>query len=173
MNKAVFLDRDGVINEDPGYVHKIDDFKFINNAIEGLKLLKDFKLILITNQSGVGRGYYTKRDFLKFNSHLINELLKNKIKIEKTYYCLHHPDESCNCRKPSIKHIEEAKKEFNIDLGQSYVVGDHLHDIEMGKKAGCKTVFVLTGHGKKHKETIKADFIAQDLYGAAQWIISQ
>ena len=176
MNKAIFIDRDGVINEDHGYVHKIEDFKFIPKAVDGLKLLSEqgFKFIIITNQSGIGRGYYKKEDFLTFNNHLVSELSKNKIKIEKTYYCQHGPDESCDCRKPSTKYIKEAKKEFDIDLENSYVIGDHPHDIEMGKKAGCKSIYVLTGHGKKHKEELKeADFIAQDLYEAANWILNQ
>ena len=174
MDKAIFIDRDGVINEDPGYVHKVEDFRFIPKAVNALKLLsqKGFKLIIITNQSGIGRGYYTKEDFLKFNNYLINELSKNKIRIERTYYCPHHPDESCNCRKPGTRHIEEAKKEFNIDLKRSYVIGDHPGDIGMGKKAGCKTAYVLTGHGKKHKESMKeADFTAKDIYEAAEWIL--
>lgn len=175
-NKAIILDRDGVLIHDIGYVHKVEDFRFIPKAVDALKLLsqKGFKLIIITNQSGIGRGYYTKEDFLKFNNHLINELSKNKIKIEKTYYCPHHPDESCNCRKPSTRHAEEAKKEFDIDLKRSYVIGDHPSDIEMGKKAGCKAAYVLTGHGKKHKGQAKAaDFIAEDLYDAAKWIVSR
>jgi len=175
MNKAIFIDRDGTLVYDPGYVHKIEDFKFIPKAVDALKLLseKDFKFIIITNQSGIGRGYYTEEDFLRFNNHLINELLKNKIRIEKTYYCPHRPEEPCDCRKPSIKYIEDAKKEFNIDLKKSYVIGDHPCDIEMGKKAGCKAIYVLTGHGKKHKENLEdADFTAQNLYEAAKYILN-
>lgn len=173
MNKAIFLDRDGTLNEDEGYVHKIEDFKLLPSVIEALKLLKNFKLIIITNQSGIGRGYYREEDFHKFNGKLIEELNKRGVKIEKTYFCPHKPEESCDCRKPNIKFVKQAEKEFNINLKESFVIGDHPHDIELGKKAGCKTVYLLTGHGEKHKDELiqKPDFIAKNLIEAAEWII--
>ncbi|MBW2981199.1 HAD family hydrolase [Candidatus Woesearchaeota archaeon] len=174
MNKVIFFDRDGVLNEDPGYVHKVEDFKLLPGVVEGLKLLKDFKFILITNQSGIGRGYYTIEDFHKFNNHLVGELKKEGIDIERTYCCPHHPDDKCDCRKPNIKFIEEAKREFDIDLSKSWVVGDHPHDIKMGIVAGCKTIYMLTGHGEKHKDElgdIKPDFIAKEFLEAVQFII--
>ncbi len=174
MNKAIFLDRDGTLVHDEGYVYKIEDFKLLPNVIEALELLKDnFKLFIITNQSGIGRGYYTKEDFLKFNNHLIEELEKNNIKIEKTYMCPHLPTENCDCRKPNEKFAKEAEKDFNIDLKESYVIGDHDFDIEMGKKTGSKSILVLTGHGKKHLNELKSkpNFIAEDLLEAAEWIL--
>ena len=173
MHKAVILDRDGVINLDPGYVHKIKDFKLFPETIKALNLLKDFKLFIITNQSGIGRGYYTLKDFEKFNNYLIKKLKDNNIVIDKTYVCPHHPDNRCDCRKPSIKFIKDIEKHYSIDLKESWVVGDHPHDVEMGKKAGCKTIYVLTGHGKKHKDElkIKPDFIAKDIYEASKIII--
>ena len=174
MLKAVILDRDGTLNEDPGYVHKIDDFKLIPKTIEALKLLKDFKLFIITNQAGIGKGIYSETDFLKFNNHLINELKKNGIKIEKTYYCKHSSNENCDCRKPSIKYIKEIEKEYNIDLKNSYVIGDKPSDIEMGNKAGCKTIFVLTGLGEKHVAELDSNsrptIIRKNLFEAALWI---
>lgn len=173
MNKAIFFDRDGVLNYDPGYVHKIEDFKLLPGVIEALKLLKNFKFIIITNQSGIGRGYYTEQDFHKFNNRLTEELKKENIIIEKTYYCPHEPEENCNCRKPKVKFIKQAEKEFNIDLKNSFVIGDHPSDIEMGKNAKCKTIYLLTGHGKKHKDklTQKPDLIANNLLETARWII--
>ncbi|MBW2984842.1 HAD family hydrolase [Candidatus Woesearchaeota archaeon] len=174
MNKAVFLDRDGVLNEDPGYVHKVEHFKLFPGVIEGLKLLKDFKLIIITNQSGIGRGYYSEDDFHNFNNHLVDELKKCGIKIEKTYYCPHHPDDKCDCRKPSIKLLNKAVDEFNIDLKESWVIGDHPHDIKMGKTAGCKAIYMLTGHGKKHKAElvdIKPDLVTESFLEAVKFII--
>ena len=170
MNKAVFFDRDGVIVEDVGYHYKIEDFKFIPNTIEGLKLLKNYKLIIVTNQSGIGRGYYKTEDFLKFNNHLLNELKKCNIKIEKTYYCPHKPQDNCKCRKPKIKLIKDAEKEFNVDLSKSFMIGDKKKDIEMARNAGCKSILVLTGYGMKEKENSKADYIAKDLLEAAKWI---
>lgn len=177
MDKAVFLDRDGVLVHDLGYVHKIEDFRLIDNTIDALKLLKDnFKFFIVTNQSGIGRGFFTLEDFEKFNNHLISTLKKNNIKIEKTYVCPHHPEDNCDCRKPSAKFIKEAEKGFSIDLKNSWVIGDLPCDIEMGKNAGCRTIYVLTGHGEKHKKdlnNINPDFIAENIYEAAKIISKQ
>ena len=171
MKAAIFLDRDNVIVEDVGYVHKIKDFKLIDNAVEGLKLLKKYKLFIITNQSGIGRGYYALKDFESFNNHLLNELKKHKIKIQKTYYCPHRPEDDCDCRKPKIKLLKDAEKEFNVDLKKSFVIGDRKSDFEMGRNAGCKTIHVLTGHGNNSKNDVKPDYFAKDLVDAAQWIL--
>jgi len=171
MTEAIFIDRDGVIVEDPSYVHKIEDFKLVPNAIQGLKLLKDFKLFIITNQSGIGRGIYEIKDFFKFNKHLINALKDYNIKIEKTYFCPHKPEDNCECRKPKTRFLKEAEKEFGVDLKKSLVIGDRKSDIEMGKIAGCKTILVLTGNGVNAKDEVKPDYAAKDLLDAANWII--
>ena len=171
MTAAVFIDKDGVLVEDKGYVHKLEDFKLIPNAVEGLKLLKNYKLFIITNQSGIGRGIYKVEDFINFNDHLIKELKKDGIKIEKTYYCPHKPEDNCECRKPKIRLLKAAEKDFGVDLKKSFVIGDMKSDFELGRNAGCRTVHVLTGHGIKHKEEIKPDYIADDLLDAARWIL--
>ena len=175
QNRFIILDRDGtIVIDEKGYTHKIEDLKFFPDAFKALNLLKDsFRFIIITNQSGIGRGYYTEQDFHKFNSHIVKELEKKGIKIEKTYFCPHTPEENCDCRKPKTKFIKEAEKEFNINLKESFVIGDHPCDIKLGKKAGCKTIYLLTGHGKKHKTELNAkpDFTANNLLEAAQWII--
>ena len=176
MHKAVILDRDGTINQDPGYVHKIEDFRLFDWTIKALNLLKDdFKFFIITNQSGIGRGYYTLKDFEKFNDHLIKVLKENNIMIEKTYVCPHHPDKECDCRKPNIKFIKEIEKDFDINLKESWVIGDHPQDVEMGKNAGCRTIYVLTGHGENHRNElkIKPDFIEDNLYEAAKRITNK
>jgi len=176
MNKAIFYDRDGVLNEDTNYPYKIEDFILLPNVIEALTLLKDqFKFVIITNQSGIGRGYFTMDDFNNFNNHLLNILSKHNIKFEKTYVCPHTKEDNCDCRKPKTTFIKQAEKEFNIDLEQSFLIGDHPHDIQLGKDAGIKTILMLTGHGLKHKEEIqeKPDFIAHNLLEAAQWIMNQ
>ena len=169
MKKAVLLDRDGVIVEDIGYHHKIEDFKLMPNAIEGLKLLKNYLLIIITNQSGIGRGYYTMKDFEKFNNHLIQELKKHNIKVEKTYVCPHKPEDNCQCRKPSSKLIKDAAKEFDIDLEGSFAIGDRENDIEFGKNGNCRTILISN---KEIKNKTKADYTAKDLLDAARWILN-
>lgn len=174
MNKAVFLDRDGTINEDDGYTYKIKDYKLIPNVIKALNQIKDkFKLFIITNQSGVGRGYYSLKDAKLFNDHLISDLAKHNIKIEKTLICPHHPSVDCDCRKPNTTFINNVKKEYKLDLHHSYTIGDHESDIKMGKNAGTKTILVLTGHGKKHLPDMKVtpDYIAEDLLDAVKCII--
>lgn len=170
MTAAIFFDRDGVVVEDAGFHYKIEDFKLIPHAVEGLKLLKNYKLFIVTNQSGIGRGYYTLKDFENFNNHLIRELEKNNIKIQKTCVCPHKPEDNCECRKPKPKLIKDAAKEFDINLSKSFMIGDKKRDIEMGHNAGCKSILVLTGKGMKEKENSKADYVARDLLDAAKWI---
>ena len=179
MVKAVFLDRDGCLNEDTMYPHKPADFKLLPGVIEGLKKLKDeFIFIIITNQSGIGRGIFTKEDMDIFNKKLIDELKKEGIEIKKIYHCPHTPEQLCECRKPSDKYIKDAEKEFSIDLKNSWAVGDHPHDAEMGIKAVIKSIYLLTGHGAKHKEDLKKnninpDFIAKDFLQAAEFIMKK
>ena len=177
MDKAVFFDRDGTLNRDDGYTYKTQSFELLPGVIGALKLLKNnFKFFIVTNQSGVGRGYYTLDDVHKFNEKMVKELEKHDIAIKRVYICPHHPDETCECRKPGTKYIKDAKKEFNLDLKNSWTIGDHPHDVQMGKNAGCKTVYLLTGHGEKHKKEldgkgIKPDFISKNIYEAAKFII--
>lgn len=171
MTTAIFIDRDGVLVEDTGYAHKIEDFKFVPNAIEGLKLLKNYKLFIITNQSGIGRGFYKLEDFLNYNNRVLKEIQKHRIKIEKTYYCPHKPEDNCECRKPKIKLLKVAEKEFKLNLKKSFVIGDRKSDIELGKNAGCRSILVLTGNGLNAKNEVKPDYFAKDLLDAAKWIL--
>ncbi len=177
MEKAIFLDRDGTLNRDSGYVHKIEDFELLEGVIEGLKLLaQSYIFIIVTNQSGIGRGYYTIEDFHKFNEKLIETLKKEGIHIKEIYFCPHHPDVKCRCRKPHTENIEKAIKKFNIDIKNSWMIGDHPSDVALGTNAGCKTVFLLTGHGKKHinhllKKKIEPTITADNFLSAAQQIL--
>ena len=143
-NKAIFLDRDGVINKDHRYVHKIKDFEIFDGVIDSLKKLQSngFKLVIITNQGGIGRGYYTQEDFLNLNQHMLDLFERHGIKIEEVYFCPHHPDDNCDCRKPATKFIKQAIERFNIAPENSWVIGDKLSDTEMGEKVGCKTASI-------------------------------
>ncbi len=173
MRAAIFLDRDGTIVEDTGYVHKVEDFKLLPNAVGGLKKLKKFMIFVVTNQSGIGRGIYKLNDFNDFNEKVIDELKKHKIKIEKIYFCPHKPEDNCECRKPKTKHLLEASKEFQIDLGKSYVIGDMKADFFLAKNAGCRTIHLLTGMGQSHRSEVNPDYTATDLLDAAEWILKQ
>ena len=174
MKKAIFLDRDGTLVEDKGFVHKLEDFKLLDNVVDGLSLLSNrYKLFIITNQSGIGRGVYNVEDFEKFNERLLDELSKGGIKIGKVYFCPHKPEDNCECRKPKPKFLFEAKQDFGIDLENSYVVGDRPADTEMGNNAGCNTIHVLTGNGLEFIDKVESDYIAKDLLDASQWIIEK
>lgn len=159
MKKAILLDRDGTINIEKDYLYKIEDFEFEKKAIDGLKILSElgYILIVVTNQSGIARGYYTEKDLMVLNEYVKKTLLKYGIKIEKFYYCPHHKEKGigkykmeCNCRKPNSGMLEEAISEFSIDRRSSYMVGDNFSDIEAGIKASLTPILVKTGHGIEH-----------------------
>ena len=119
-NKAIFLDRDGTIIEDKNYAYKIEDLELLPRVIDGLKLLqKEFIFLIVTNQSGIGRGYYTLEDFHKFNNYLINKLKEYIIKIKKTYVCHHLKEDKCDCRKLKTKFIDIIVADYNIDIKNS------------------------------------------------------
>lgn len=140
MQKAVFLDRDGVINNgDLYYTYKISDFIFNDDVFESLKLLREqqYTLIVITNQGGVSKGTYSKQDVDQVHDYMISELQKHDIEIAEAYYCPHHDSlENCICRKPDSGNIEKAIARFDIDPKESFLIGDGERDIEAGQKAG-------------------------------------
>jgi D-glycero-D-manno-heptose 1,7-bisphosphate phosphatase len=140
--KAVFLDRDGVINEDRGYVYKQSDFVFKEYIFEFLQncTAKNYLLFVVTNQSGIARGYYSEDEFLKLTDYMLKEFAAHDIKIAKVYYCPHAPEANCQCRKPNPQMILDAQKEFDIDMSASYLIGDKPSDIEAGLKAGVKNL---------------------------------
>lgn len=179
---AVFLDRDGTINEDPGYLGDPDKVKLFSGTGKALSLLKtrlNFKLIVISNQSGIARGLISERDVNDVNSR-INELLKpDKVSIDAFYYCPGHPDFSsgkeADCRKPSPSLVYKASRDLNIELSRSYFVGDSPADILCGKNAGLKTVLVKTGYGTDsisilHKQNIFPSFVAENITDACNFI---
>ena len=154
--RAVFLDRDGTINVEKDYLYKIDDFEFITGAPEAIKRLKKagFVVIVVSNQSGVARGYFDEDAVNRLHQHIQTELTAYGTSIDDYYFCPHHPDKGlgaykldCNCRKGSPGMLLQAALEHNLDLQHSFMVGDKLADIEAGKRAGCKSILVLTGYG--------------------------
>lgn len=172
MNRAVFLDRDGVITEDePSYVHEPGQLKLIPGSAKAIKLLNEngFKVVVVCNQSGVARGYYREEDVETFNEAMMAELNKWDAYIDATYYCPHHPQAEieayrvdCNCRKPKPGMLQKASKDLKIDLKSSFMVGDKLDDVRAGQNAGCKiNILVLTGHGRDELKNshIERDFV--------------
>jgi len=147
MKKALFLDRDGVINVEKDYLYKIEDFEFIDGIFELCKYFqdKDYKIFVVTNQSGIARGYYSEDDFQTLTSWMLKEFTKNGIKIQKVNHCPHHPNITgeCSCRKPNSAMLDNIKKKFDIDMQNSIMVGDKESDIEAGLKAGLTTTYLF------------------------------
>ncbi len=175
--KAIFLDRDGVINKEVSYLSNPDMFEFIEGSIEALKILKqkNFMLIVITNQAGIARGFFTEETLMAIHNKMKKILRNHGIDLVDIYYCPHHPDITgpCDCRKPKPGMIIKAKLKHNINLTKSYMIGDTLNDIKTGKAAKCKTVLVLTGYGKEEQkkiDLIKPDMIYENLYRFAKEI---
>lgn len=183
MNRAVFLDRDGVITQDPPhYAHKLSQLALIPRSADAIRLLNEneFKVIVVSNQSGIARGYYREEDAVLFNQAMKEMLGNNSARIDAIYYCPHHPEAKidkyridCNCRKPKPGMLKRAEEELDIDSKQSFMVGDKLSDIEAGKRGGCKTIMVRTGHGIEELKSneISCDYIANDLYDAVERIL--
>ncbi len=169
QNKALFLDRDGVINYDKGYVCKIEDFEFVKGIFEILDYFqkKGFKLFIVTNQSGIGRGYYTLKDFEILNEWMLKELKKRGIKIERVYFCPHAPEEGCSCRKPNIGMFQKAFKEFKIDKKLSWMIGDKLSDTKAAVSAGIENT-VLIGDCWIRDENAK--YIVNDIFDTIRLI---
>lgn len=171
MKKAVFLDRDGVINKDKGYVHAIKDFEFIEGIFELLRGFQDkgYSLIVITNQAGIGRGYYTEGDFDRLNRWMLSQLKERNIDIEKVYYSPYHPEHGKDkykkmtyCRKPNPGMILKAKEELKIDLSKSILIGDKETDIEAGIRAGVY-MNILVSDISYISVKSKADLIFKDI----------
>jgi len=143
-SKVIFLDRDGTINKDFGYVYEIEKLEFLDGVIEGLKLLNDsgYKLIIITNQSGIGRNYYSLNDYETFTNYMLSEISKNGIEISKVYYCPHIAEDDCECRKPKLGLFYQAIIDYNIDLSKSYAIGDRVRDLSICDKTDIKGILI-------------------------------
>jgi D-glycero-D-manno-heptose 1,7-bisphosphate phosphatase len=154
-----------VINIEKNYLYKIEEFKFIDGVFEALQYLQNlgYKLIIVTNQSGIGRGYYTHNDFNTLTSWMLEQFKLNSIKIDAVYYCPHTPKDNCNCRKPQIGMIKQAMKLFDIDLNNSWLIGDKNSDIQMAYNANIpNTIQVRSGHSFEDKDS-KATYIIDSI----------
>ena len=167
MHKAIFLDRDGTIAGDVPYCSRPEDFELLLGAAEGIRLLNEhgFKAVVVTNQSGIARGYFTEEMLAKIHDKLQKELAKRGARVDAIYYCPHHPDDNCDCRKPKPKMVLQAAIELDIDLSQSYIIGDNVMDTELAKRAGCKA-------GIRISETARAsDWVASSFRDAVEQIL--
>lgn len=183
MNKAVFLDRDGTLNIDYGYVHKIDDFHFIEGSIEALKKLKEmgYLLVLVTNQSGIARGYFTEQEFLQLTEWMDWSLADRGVDLDGIYYCPHHPEaklaefkQDCDCRKPKSGMLLQAIEELNIDPARSIMIGDKVEDLFAGQGARIRTnILVRTGKEVTAKEEDEADYVLDSIADLPSLIFSQ
>ncbi len=185
MNKAVFLDRDGTINVDKAYLSKIEDFEYLPGVIDGLKLLQKsgYLLIIVTNQSGIARGFYSESDFQKLNDWMLNDLKNKGIIINKVYYCPHHPDGKiekysidCNCRKPKLEMYYKAIEEFNIDISISYTIGDKIRDLALCENTDCKGFLISESEKKSIITNVKNKLYKNiryklDMFDAANEIV--
>jgi D-glycero-D-manno-heptose 1,7-bisphosphate phosphatase len=182
--RAVFLDRDGTINKEVSFLSDANDVELERGAVEGLKALQcaGFQLVVVSNQSGVARGYFDEKAVKRANGALSRMLAARGVTILRFYYCPHHPEGSvaqysrvCDCRKPEPGLLLRAAQDADIDLGASYSVGDSARDLSAGRRAGTRTVLVLTGYGRGALEEVEAgglaDFVAPDLEVAAKWIV--
>lgn len=145
MNKAIFLDRDGIINTERGYTYRLEDFVILPDLMESLQFLQKegYLFIIVTNQSGIAKELYTQENVEDIHAYLLNEFKKHNIVISEIYYCLHHPDVSrCICRKPDSLFVEKALARFEIDPAQSYFIGDKERDVEAAAKGGVKGILV-------------------------------
>jgi D-glycero-D-manno-heptose 1,7-bisphosphate phosphatase len=186
-NIAIFLDRDGTVSEEVGYINHLSRFRLFSSTAAAIKRINDagLKAILITNQAGVARGYFTEDMIARVHDHLCGELATAGARLDAIYYCPHHPREgvepyraSCDCRKPKPGLLERAAREHGIDLKRSFMIGDRYSDIELVRSVGGKGVMVLTGYGRGEYEYQSnswpslPDHVAEDLPAAIDWILS-
>lgn len=184
-SRAIFIDRDGTLNEDIGYVSAPEELILFPWAAQAVRLINraGLKAIVITNQSGIARGRYTEETLNDIHSTMLELLSRQDARIDAIYYCPHHPEAGsaryrldCDCRKPKTGMLEAAAREHRIDLADSFVIGDKASDIELARNAGARSALVLTGYGRETREhpdrwPCKPDIIAENLLEAAERIL--
>jgi len=180
VTRAVFLDRDGTIIEDRDYLHKPEEVVILPGVPEALRRLEEagFLLIMITNQSGVGRGLFPMADVERVHEHIVNELARRKVQLRKIYVAPEAPEQASRGRKPSPQFLFDARDEFGVELSESYMVGDKLIDLECGWNAGVrKSILVRTGYGAKVEQSapgkLREAVVMEDFAAAANWILRE
>jgi histidinol-phosphate phosphatase family protein len=172
----VFTDRDGTIARDVPYCSRPEDFEMFAGVPESIRRLNEngFKVVVITNQSGVARGYFTEETLGRIHGKMLDDLGRAGARIDGIYYCPHHPDEHCDCRKPATALFNRAARDLGIDLARSYMVGDTTQDIEAGRAIGCRTIFVTNGSEFSGSSAgIEPDAVAETFSEAANWILAE
>jgi D-glycero-D-manno-heptose 1,7-bisphosphate phosphatase len=170
---GVFVDRDGTINREVHYLRKREQLELLPGAAQAIGRLNrlGLKVVVVTNQSGVARGFLTEEELGRIHQRLKEMLAEHDAHLDGIYYCPEMPDTESACRKPEVGMMKKAAGDLDIDLKQSYVVGDMAIDIEMGRRAGSKTILVLTGYGQEARDKgVQADFVAHDMAEAVWWI---
>ncbi|MCX6000364.1 MAG: D-glycero-beta-D-manno-heptose 1,7-bisphosphate 7-phosphatase [Chloroflexi bacterium] len=175
LPRAVFLDRDDTIAEDVPYCSRVEDFHILPRVPESIRLLNDygFKVAVVTNQSGLARGYFTKETLALIHQKMCDDLAEHGARVDGIYVCPHHPDDGCECRKPKPTLLLRAAEEMGVVLHFSYMVGDDAKDIEAGRAASCRTVLLRTRSKRPDKVTgmVQPDYVTDSLYEAVQWIM--
>ena len=180
MKRAVFLDRDGTINIEKEYLNQVKDFEFIPGVPEAVRLLNQagIMVVVVTNQSGVARGYYTEEDVENLHRHIDRELESSGAHVDAWLYCPHHPAGRgsyalpCDCRKPLPGMLQVAARRYDIDLENSTMIGDKLADIEAGQAAGCRTILVRTGYGSDEEQYVGPQtVVCDDLLSAVKCLV--
>jgi D-glycero-D-manno-heptose 1,7-bisphosphate phosphatase len=180
MDRAVFLDRDGTIIEDTGYVAGRERVKFLPRSGQAIELLNEngFKVLVVSNQAGVARGYFSEEEVKETNRYIQESLARQGALIDRFYYCPHHAEglvdkyrKECYYRKPNPGMIERGRRDFAVDLSESFVIGDHYSDIEAGLRAGCRTVLLVNGNAPGDEITAVPHHISRDLYEAVVWLL--
>ena len=172
--KTIFLDRDGVINKEINYLHRIKDFEFVYDIFKACQYFQnlDYKIIIITNQSGISRGYYSENDFQIINNWMLDQFKQNNINVLDVFHCPHSPKANCNCRKPKPGMLLQAKIKFDIDMSNSWLIGDKEIDITAANRAGISnTILVKSGH-KINENISNARYILDSIQQANQVIIN-
>lgn len=182
--RAVFVDRDGTLNVEVNYLHRIEDLVLVPGAIEAIRALNqaDYLVLVVTNQAGIARGYYDEAAMHRLHDHLADVLAEAGARLDGIYFCPHHPDfgDACDCRKPAPGMLHQAAAEHDLDLRQCWMVGDSAGDIGAGRAVGCRTLLVRTGYGAQTEGTLaeadrarRPDAVVDDIRAAVRVILAQ